>query len=140
MDNISVACIVVLNNKILIAHRNPVGQMGGRWEFPGGKVECNEDPELTVKREFSEEFGVNAKPLCLITENSFLHNGKNVLLKAYLVEVDSDGIKNPYVLTEHSEYKWVSIDEIPVENFVDSDLKIYPEVKNFVKNQLKAEQ
>ncbi|MDD7015060.1 MAG: CTP pyrophosphohydrolase, partial [Spirochaetales bacterium] len=89
---------------------------------------------------FSEEFGVNAKPLCLITENSFLHNGKNVLLKAYLVEVDSDGIKNPYVLTEHSEYKWVSIDEIPVENFVDSDLKIYPEVKNFVKNQLKAEQ
>ena len=35
----SIACIAFDGEKILVAHRNPTGQMGGRWEFPGGKVE-----------------------------------------------------------------------------------------------------
>ena len=59
MSKTSIACIAFNDNKVLIAHRNPTGQMGGRWEFPGGKVEDGESEETAVAREFKEEFGVS---------------------------------------------------------------------------------
>ena len=130
--NISVACIIYKNSKILIAHRNPVGAMGNRWEFPGGKVDAGENEADSIVREMKEEFGVNSVVGAKITESDFVHNEKKSLLKAYLVELEHDGIEKPFVLTEHTEYKWVCIDEIPSYEFVDSDLKIYPTVKEFL--------
>ena len=46
--------------------------------------------------------------------------------------LSQNGIEKPFVLTEHTEYKWVDIDDIPSYEFVDSDLKIYPTVKEFL--------
>lgn len=135
MSSVSVACIAVNNKKILIAHRNPTGAMGNRWEFPGGKVEENESDEETVVREFQEEFGITVKVIEKITENSFEHNGKKRSLHAYLITVPHDGGDVKYILSEHSEYKWVCVDEIPVDNFVDSDLKILSSVKEYLKEK-----
>ena len=49
-------------------------------------------------------------------------------LNAYFVELEHDGLEKPFVLTEHSEYKWVDPKVIPELNFVDSDLQIYTDV------------
>ena len=124
----SIACIITDKDKILIALRNPVGDMGNRWEFPGGKVDPGETDEISIVREMREEFGVVAKPGEKITSNSFIHKGKECYLNAYFVSLEHDGIEKPFILTEHQAYKWVYPDEIPVDNFVDSDLKILPYV------------
>lgn len=132
---ISVACIVFMKGKMLVAHRNPVGDMGGRWEFPGGKCDEGETERDAIIREMSEEFGVRAAVGEKIASAEFEHHGKKSVLHAYFVEFEHDGIEKPYVLTEHSEYKWVFPDEIKEMNFVDSDLKIYPEVMEFLKSR-----
>ncbi|MBQ0040370.1 MAG: NUDIX domain-containing protein [Treponema sp.] len=132
MSSVSIACIAIENGKVLVAHRNPTGQMGNRWEFPGGKVEDGEDDVVGIIREFQEEFGVEVKVGDHIADAEFEHNGKKRKLHAYRIFVPHDGITEPYVLTEHTEYKWVDIDEIPSLEFVDSDLLIYPEVKLYV--------
>lgn len=132
MAKTSIACIVLNQDKILIAHRNLVGQMGGRWEFPGGKQEAGENDEQTVVREFKEEFGVDVTVGEKVTESSFTHNGVVVALHAYRVFVPHDGMTEKYTLTEHTEYKWVSIEDIPSYQFVDSDFTMYPAVKNYV--------
>ena len=124
----SIACIITDKDKILIALRNPVGDMGNRWEFPGGKVDPGETDEISIVREMREEFGVVAKPGEKITSNSFIHKGKECYLNAYFVSLEHDGIEKPFILTEHQAYKWVYPDEIPVDNCVDSDLKILPYV------------
>lgn len=131
MAKISIACIALYNGKVLVAHRNPVGQMGGRWEFPGGKVEEGESEEKAVVREFKEEFGVKVKVGELIAENFFEHNGNRRTLHAYRIFVPHKGLFFKYKLTEHSEYKWVSFDEIPDLEFVDSDLLIYEDIKKY---------
>lgn len=130
----SIACIAYENDKVLIAHRNPVGQMGNRWEFPGGKVDGDESEEEAIIREMTEEFGITVQVLSKITTGSFVHNGKESLLEVYQIKVPHDGIETKYVLTEHSEYKWVNINDIPKDNFVDSDLSIYPEVVKYLNN------
>lgn len=128
----SVACIVYKNGKILVAHRIPKGDMGNRWEFPGGKVDAGETDQMTIVREMSEEFGVKAVPGEKITSCSFFHKDKECFLNAYLVQLEHDGLEKPYILTEHTEYKWVFPKEIENLNFVDSDLKIYPDVLKFL--------
>ena len=132
MPKASIACIALDGQKILIAHRNPTGQMGGRWEFPGGKVEKGEDDVQAVVREMKEELGIKVKVIEKITEASFVHNSEKVSLHCYLIKVPHKGKIFKYHLTEHTEYKWVKAEEIQQLNFVDSDLLLYPDVKKYV--------
>ncbi len=140
MSKLSIACIALEGRKVLIALRNPTGQMGGRWEFPGGKVENGESEREAVVREFAEEFGIQVSVGEQLASAEFEHNGETVQLHAYRITVPHDGTAKPYVLSEHTAYKWVDIEEIPTEpeSFVDSDLRIYPSVKAYVLRQDEA--
>lgn len=52
---------VALTNEIgeILLQKRPVdAQMGGLWEFPGGKVDKGELPECALVREIEEELGI----------------------------------------------------------------------------------
>lgn len=127
----SIACIDYRNGKVFIAKRQNKGDMGGRWEFPGGKIDEGEGYTAAIKREMFEEFGVGVEVMEKITSTTFEHNGKNCSLTVFHVRFEHDGIKKPFVLTEHTDYKWVNFSEIPELVFVDSDMKVYPEVVKY---------
>jgi 8-oxo-dGTP diphosphatase len=116
----SVACIIAEKGRIFIAHRLPVGVMGNRWEFPGGKVEPWEDPIAAVHREFREEFASEVKVGALLGTAEFEHRGTRRQLLAY--EVFPTGKSGDFILAEHSEWEWVHPGEIARRPFVDSDL------------------
>jgi mutator protein MutT len=44
--------------RVLIAQRPPGKHLAGSWEFPGGKLEPNEDRRAGLARELSEELGI----------------------------------------------------------------------------------
>lgn len=129
---ISVAGIAVINSLVFIARRQNVGQMACRWEFPGGKVEDGEKPEIALKREYKEEFNADISVGREIATGYFTHNGCKVKLIAYEVHFNEENIN--WILTEHSEIKWVPLDDIPQESFVDSDLMLYDEIRRFYEN------
>jgi len=45
---------------VLIGQRKPGGRHGGKWEFPGGKVEPGEEPRAALARELCEELAIDA--------------------------------------------------------------------------------
>lgn len=45
---------------ILLAQRTEGRDLAGLWEFPGGKVEPGESPEVALQRELHEELGIRA--------------------------------------------------------------------------------
>ncbi len=60
------ACALVdVDGRVLIAKRPAGKQLAGLWEFPGGKVEVGETPEVCLIRELREELGIEVTQACL---------------------------------------------------------------------------
>lgn len=48
--------------RILLARRPEGKKMAGLWEFPGGKMEVGETPEVALARELHEELAIEVEP------------------------------------------------------------------------------
>ncbi len=120
----SVAGIVVKDGKFLVARRLPGGAMGEKWEFPGGKVESGETDQEALEREFAEEFSVGVRVGAAVASARFEHGGRSIELRAFQVFLNSEA----FVLTEHTEWRWVRFDEIAALDFADSDRKLLPQI------------
>jgi len=55
------AGVLLRRGNILVARRSAGRHLAGYWEFPGGKLEPGESPQVCLEREFREEFGVQVK-------------------------------------------------------------------------------
>ncbi|TGG92735.1 8-oxo-dGTP diphosphatase MutT [Natronospirillum operosum] len=55
---VAVGVLVNDQRQVLIARRAAHQHQGGRWEFPGGKIEGRENLAEALTREFAEEVGL----------------------------------------------------------------------------------
>ena len=56
-----VAAVIQKDGKVLIGQRPRSSTYGGRWEFPGGKVESRENTRDALARELWEELAIRAE-------------------------------------------------------------------------------
>ena len=59
------AALVDRDGRLLVQQRPEGKPMAGLWEFPGGKIEPGETPELALIRELGEELGIDVDHACL---------------------------------------------------------------------------
>ena len=59
MKTIEVVAAVILKDKQVLATQRGYGDLQGRWEFPGGKIEAGEDHTTALSREIQEELDVS---------------------------------------------------------------------------------
>ena len=62
---VSAVALIDKDGRVLLAQRPEGKSMAGLWEFPGGKVETGETPEVALIRELEEELGINTWQSCL---------------------------------------------------------------------------
>lgn len=88
---VEVAVGVVFNNQRVLIAKRPKGKAhAGLWEFPGGKIEQNESPQVALSRELSEECGIQItaiEPLTVV--NWAYENGPTVRLHVFTCLVAS---------------------------------------------------
>ncbi len=114
------AGIIERDGKVLIAQRKPGRHMGGKWEFPGGKIEPGETPAQSLARELEEELSLHAEIGGFLCRTRWEGEGISLELLVYRVEAFTG---NP-VLREHREIRWVSPRELASLDLADSDRKI----------------
>lgn len=122
----SVVGIVLKNGRFLLGLREPGGEVGSHWEFPGGKCETGETHEQALIREYEEELAVQVSVGRFIAHKHFKDNQREFDLFAYEVFIEE---KQTCVSSVHSELKWVSLDEMNNLLMVPSDALFIPDLK-----------
>ncbi len=99
------AALVDDEGRVLIAQRPQGKQLAGLWEFPGGKVEAGETPELALIRELDEELGIVVKEACLapFVFASHTYADFHLLMPLFLIR----RWEGEPEAREHTAIKWV---------------------------------
>lgn len=114
-------CIVKSKTKILILKFSSGSK---KWSLPGGHLEEGETLESGIKREVYEETGLS------ITNNKIFCTEANNR-KLIIVHIAHSSYTNVKLSKEHSDYKWIDLNEIDKYYFP------YEKIKNIVKEVLK---
>jgi 8-oxo-dGTP diphosphatase len=94
---------------LLVARRSAPEKLAGLWEFPGGKVEPDEEPEAALCRELTEELGISVRLGAEIpadAPNGWPLNDR-ASMRVWFAEI-AEG--EPQPLEDHDEIRWVSLD------------------------------
>ena len=116
------AAVIIKENKILCVQRNEnkYDYISKKWEFPGGKVEENEQLEDTIKREILEELNLTIEVKTFLTQVNHQYPDFKLKMDTFICEIIGGSLK----LNEHIDHKWLSANELSDLDWAEADLPI----------------
>ena len=124
-----VAAIIMADNKIFATQRG-YGEFKDMWEFPGGKMEPGETPEVALVREIKEELAADISVDRFVCTIEHDYPTFHLTMHNYLCHVVSGDLQ----LLEHEAAKWLAIENIDSVDWLPADLKILPPLKELLKD------
>lgn len=129
MKKIEVVAAVIIdqNNKYMCVQRgtNSKLYLSEKWEFPGGKIEYNENRTEALIREIQEELSMYIEPLKHLITVEYAYPDFELIMHAYLSQI-IDGVPK---LNEHLDLKWLSKDELLELDWAAADIPIVHKIK-----------
>lgn len=78
--------VIMFHGKVLLSKRHADAHQGGKWEFPGGKVEDGEQVQEALVRELDEELGIRPERFRPLIRVHHDYQDRSVLLDVWKVE------------------------------------------------------
>jgi 8-oxo-dGTP diphosphatase len=102
---VAAAALIDVDGRVLLCKRPQGKHLEGMWEFPGGKVEEGETPEICLIRELNEELGISVSEACLapFVFTSHAYDSFHLLMPLYLCR-RWEGVA---LAREHEAIAWV---------------------------------
>jgi 8-oxo-dGTP diphosphatase len=117
-----VAAIIFFENKILVTqrkfHKNTA--FSYKYEFPGGKVENNEDKITALRRELMEELNLKITSFKHFASYNFSYDINKIKLNFFLSNVTELKI----TLKVHETYKLVTVKQLSQLDWLAADYKV----------------
>lgn len=92
---------------------------GLKWEFPGGKVEAGETPKEALRRELTEELGVEAEIGPEVSRYEHSAPGRPPLILLFHRVESFSGDPRPVTF---EQILWEDPQTLPTYDFLDGDL------------------
>ncbi len=121
MSIISVTCaLIIRDGRVLAAQRSAAMDLSGKWEFPGGKIEPDEDPGECLAREILEELSIEVIVGEALDPSDFAYPGKTIRLLPFTAVWKSGEIS----LLEHSQVIWLHRESLFSVDWAAADVPI----------------
>ena len=118
---IQVVCGIIFKaEKIFLCRRSSDKLLGGYWEFPGGKIEENENAQDALKRELFEEIAMIVDILDHYITVRHKYENFEIELSAYKCTFKCSN----FDLTDHDKYEWLEPKDIQNKKLAPADLPI----------------
>ena len=123
-----VAAVIMHNQKILCVQRgeNKLEYISKKFEFPGGKMEEGETKKQTIIREIKEELNMDIIPIKELKTVEHEYPDFNLKMHSFISECLSTAV----FLSEHIDYKWLSVSELETLDWAAADLPIVEQLIN----------
>ena len=127
---VAAVALIDADGRVLISKRPDNKVMGGMWEFPGGKVENGETPEIALVRELEEELGIDTQTSCLAPFSfaSHRYDDFHLVMPLFLCRVWR-GIPRPL---EGQSLKWVRPSRLSNYNMPPADIHLISMLRDFL--------
>ena len=135
MKNLLVVAAAIVNDKgeVLLAQRPEGKRLAGKWEFPGGKVEEGESPEVALSRELHEELGIitrsdDFEPFWFLSHDYISQFGFHLIMPVYICRKWQG---EPTAL-EHSAISWTYPNNMHTLPMIEADAELVERLKSFL--------
>jgi A/G-specific adenine glycosylase len=120
--------ILIREGKVFIQKRKSKGVWANLWEFPGGRLEPGETPEMALVREYAEETELQVGKLEKITTVKHSYTIYRVTLHCYFCNLIDNRFEP--VLHAAQEYRLVTPEELYNYAFPAGHRKLIDHLKN----------
>ncbi|MBR4238500.1 MAG: (deoxy)nucleoside triphosphate pyrophosphohydrolase [Prevotella sp.] len=126
MKQIEVVAAIIRKEDMIFATQRGYGEWKDWWEFPGGKMEVGETPEVALVREIHEELSAEIcvdEFLCTV---EYDYPQFHLTMHCYLCSLMTDSLH----LNEHEAARWLSKDELDSVKWLPADVKVVELLKS----------
>lgn len=133
-----VAAIIIKEGKVFATQRG-YGDWKGWWEFPGGKIEPDEEPRDALVREINEELDADISVGDLLETVEWDYPSFHLTMHCYICSLNSESMH----LNEHEASAWLTKETLNSVQWLPADLalldKIFVYILQSSKYDLKRE-
>jgi 8-oxo-dGTP diphosphatase len=121
---VAAVALIDADGRVLMAKRPEGKSLAGLWEFPGGKVEPDENLEAALIRELKEELDIDVTASCLapLTFASHAYDDFQLLMPLFVCR-RWKGLPRPM---EGQEIKWIRAKDLRALAMPPADLPLIP--------------
>lgn len=113
------------DGRLLITQRLADDTLGGYWEFPGGKVEPDEELKVALYRELLEEIGVETEIGAQIHHIVHPYPDRDVRLYFF----DAIIVFGEPQKLEVADLRWITLDELINYQFPEADRPLLDQLR-----------
>ena len=124
MKTIRVVAAVILSEGKIFATQRGYGDFKGGWEFPGGKIEDGETPEVALKREISEELETKIRVGELIDTIEYDYPNFHLSMDCFWCEI----VSGKLVLKEHEAARWLDKENLYSVKWLPADVSLIEKI------------
>ncbi len=119
------AAIIFKGDRVLLTRRKQGQALEGLWEFPGGKIEPGETPQVCLEREIQEELGVHIRAGDIVAESDY-HYGHGAIK---LIALTAEMTEGQLSLQVHDKAEWVPLHRVLDYALAPADIPIARQLK-----------
>jgi 8-oxo-dGTP diphosphatase len=126
---INVTCAIIFHqSKVLVTQRSEIMKLPLKWEFPGGKQNPEETPEVCIKREIMEELNIEVEIVQRLRDSKYDYPTFTINLIPFVAQLKAGEL----ILREHKDFQWLLPKDLKDLDWALADI---PVLEQFMKSE-----